>query len=195
MSNNVNSCNVDLSLELSKIAREVDRARHTISSIEARAKGESGVIPEATAKVTDINKILFDAAETLLDFFDKSLEDQHKGLGFIDELNVWIKSLPEEEQKKGSPIADKIAQLLTINKDGLNNSMPIMGFQDLAGQRLKKLTGELYDIEFKILNIALTLGVAIDDHEKALIEDLRDNSLPMIIRQDKVDEILDKFGV
>lgn len=195
MSNKINTSNIDLSLELSKIAREVDRARHTISAIEARAKGESGVIPEATAKVTDINKILFDAAETLLDYFEQSLDDQHKSLLFVDELQEWIKTLPEELQEKGGSIADKIAQSLTNTKEGINNIMPVMGFQDLAGQRLKKLTRELYDIEFKMLSMALSLGVSMDEHEKALIEDLRDNSLPMIIRQDKVDEILEKFGV
>lgn len=195
MNENLKTEGVDLSLELSKIARDVDRARHTISAIEARAKGEVGVIPEATASVTDINKILFDAAETLLDFFDKTMDDQRIGTTFIAELESWIETLPENEQKQGAPIVDKISQVFTTTRDGLHNMMPVMGFQDLAGQRLKKLTKELYDIESKMLNLALSLGVKLNDHERALLDDLNDDSLPLIIRQDKVDEILNKFGV
>lgn len=195
MDKNLRTDSMDLSLELSKIARDLDRARHTISALEARVKGEVGVIPEATAKITDINKILFDAAETLLDFFDKTMEDQHMGGVFAGELQEWIETLPEDYQKKGAPIADKISQLFSTTREGLNNMMPVMGFQDLAGQRLKKLTTELYTIESKMLSIAISLGVTMDDHEKALLVDLNDDSLPMIIRQERVDEILEKFGV
>ncbi len=195
MDKNLSTGSMDLSLELSKIARDIDRARHTISALEARVKGETGVVPEATAKITDINKILFDAAETLLDFFDKTMEDQHMGSDFVGELQEWVETLPEEHQKKGAPIVDKISQLFSTTKEGLNNMMPVMGFQDLAGQRLKKLTAELYTIESKMLGIAISLGVTMDEHEKALLEDLNDDSLPMIIRQERVDEILEKFGV
>jgi len=185
---------MDLTIELSRIAREVDRARHTISSVEARVKGEKP-IPEATAKVTDISKILLDAAESLMDFFDRSIEKEEETLKLIGDLNKWIETLPKDSRKEGTAIVDKINKNVKSVKDDFNSMFPVMGFQDLAGQRLKKLFADLYNIEKKVITIAVSTGMDLSDHEQRLIDELNDDSLPLIIRQDRVDEILNKFGV
>src|SRR3989304_5450427 len=68
-------------------------------------------------------------------------------------------STPPPGPGKGGEIAKELAAINAKGKESMMELFALMSFQDLTGQKLKKVIGSLDVVEKKLVEIALSFGI------------------------------------
>lgn len=108
---------------------------------------------EATAQLNEVLKSTEEATTNILEIVEKTEEDQ-------EEASRILESLKESETAKA-----KIARLEAINSqlgENLVNLTLQLSFQDLTGQRIKKVVTALRKIEDTVVHLYLTSGLIME---------------------------------
>jgi chemotaxis protein CheZ len=183
---NYKDMNSKLTLLLADIANHIENARKSLLDVKPELLDTPEGLPDAKSHLGDINKTLADAAENLFTLTEKAIADNDKSAELLNAL-------------EGSGANEEVSKLLKINKESKADLMEVftaLSFQDLAGQKIKKINTFIEEIEKRILKVLLVLGYPDTvDTEKSdeMIKDLSADEGPL--EQNLVDDILKDFGL
>lgn len=179
---------------LAELAAYIEKIRRNMLVIDPNIRESSVRMPEASNHLMDINKTLLDAAERLMSITEKVMENHEKTSNSLDGLVRWIEKLPQN----GEGMAN-VEDLLAINKETrsyLTEILTNLSFQDLAGQKIKKMNKIIEEVEAKILEMLIVFGrkEKIDGVKRdQMLKGLKDGD--GALRQNVVDDILKGFNL
>ncbi len=176
--------------ELSGLAKFIDRTRQGLDSIETTVKIGTEKFPEASNQLSDVTGDLENAANKIMNTVEEHMADQEKAGALIKSLVEWSAN-PAADPAKGAQLAKELSALNAKGKETMMEIFALMSFQDLTGQKLKKVIGSLDVVEKKLVEIALSFG--IDE------AGLNSSSEPKqagskAVNQDIVDKLLKELG-
>lgn len=182
--------------ELSSLAKFVDKTRKGIDSLESTVKLGSEKFPEASIQLSAVTGDLENAANNIMNILEGLMTEQEKVQAHLAELYKWASSLAEKEKVAGEAIIKNLERIHEKTKTEMMEIFSNMSFQDLTGQKLKKVIGSLSVIESKVLELALNFGYndASKHGEKAEILNQLKSAEQVPIKQDVVDKILRELG-
>lgn len=184
--------------ELSGLARFVDQTRQGIDNLETTVKISSQKFPEASTELNAVTGALENAANKILTIVEGLMADGDKTQGLINELKDWSATVKGEAAAKGTAIINKLEELSAKSRNDMMEIFSNMSFQDLTGQKLKKVIGSLAVIESKLLELVLNFGFngnSDNDKQKArLINELKGPANNLQVDQSVVDRIMKELG-
>lgn len=154
--------------QLSAGMREELRQIYRQISDAATETGTSGPYPtalfnEASSQLKEVVKTTEDAAMNIMDIVEKQLTAADEAHSLIGEAN-----------KKYSDPA--LAELDKINRNltaGLTNVLTLLSFQDITGQRLRKVADALGAIEKSVRELYISSGLMLEAAEKDPVKDMQ----------------------
>jgi chemotaxis regulatin CheY-phosphate phosphatase CheZ len=187
MSGNWNEVMNRLREELSSLAIFIDKTRQGIDTIETTVK----VVPEASNQLSAVTGELENAANVIMTILEGLMSEQDKADTLLKKVSEWAEKTGGADKEAGLAV---ISDLQAINVKTRSDMMDIfanMSFQDLTGQKLKKVIGSLAVVEKKLLEMALSFGVeSLGDISTG--SGTKTAELP--INQDIVDRLLKELG-
>ncbi|MEE9542602.1 MAG: protein phosphatase CheZ [Thermodesulfobacteriota bacterium] len=175
-----------LTVLLADIAQHIETVRMSLMDVKPALLETPENLPNATGHLGDIDKTLADAVERLFTLTEKAIADNDKSAELLGAV-------------KESGASEQVDQLLSINKESKADLMEVftaLSFQDLAGQKIKKICTLIEEVEKRILKVLLVLGypdtfdAEVSDER---IENLSADDAPL--QQNLVDDILKDFGL
>ncbi|OGP21318.1 MAG: hypothetical protein A2054_07960 [Deltaproteobacteria bacterium GWA2_55_10] len=176
--------------ELSGLAKFIDRTRQGLDSIETTVKMGTEKFPEASCQLSDVTGDLENAANKIMNTVEEHLSDQERTGALIKALEEWSAN-PSADPGKGAELAKELAAINAKGKESMMELFALMSFQDLTGQKLKKVIGSLDVVEKKLVEIALSFG--IDEAGLNASSEPR-KAGNVVINQDVVDKLLKELG-
>lgn len=191
MSGNWNEVLNKLRSELSSLASFIDKTRQGIDTIETTVKVGSEKFPEASNQLSAVTGELENAANVIMNILEGLMSEQDRADALLKKVSEWAEKTDASDKEAGLAV---ISDLQAINVKTRSDMMDIfanMSFQDLTGQKLKKVIGSLAVVEKKLLEMALSFGVdSLDDINAG--SGKKTAELP--INQDIVDRLLKELG-
>lgn len=189
MSGNWNEVINKLREELASLASFIDKTRQGIDNIETTVKVGSEKFPEASNQLSAVTGELENAANTIMSILEGLMNEQERADALLGKLSAWA---GKTEDKEGLAL---IGDLQAINVKARSDMMDIfanMSFQDLTGQKLKKVIGSLAVVEKKLLEMALSFG--LDSIQGVAVTGGGAKAAEVPINQDIVDRLLKELG-
>lgn len=191
MSGNFNEVMNKLREELSSLAVFIDKTRQGIDSIELTVKIGSEKFPEASNQLSAVTGELENAANTIMTILEGLMTEQERADTLLTKLSEWAEKSAAADKEAGLAV---IGDLKAINSKTRSEMMDVfanMSFQDLTGQKLKKVIGSLAIVEKKLLEMALSFGL---DSIDGVQTGAGIKAAEMPINQDIVDRLLKELG-
>lgn len=187
--------------ELALLVRFVDKTRNGLDSLESTVKLSTEKFPEASRQIDLVAGELENAANNIITLLESMMLEQERTQYLVKSLSEWINSVNADNKDKA---VDAIGQLGAINMKLKKDLMEIfsnLSFQDLTGQKLKKVMTSLSSVETRLLELALTFDIVGDKgkiakSKKDMLDVLNDakKEEPMKLNQEVVDKILRELG-
>jgi len=174
------------------------REQHLFRALGVLARDLHGAVCRLGSDLANegVPDSMVDARNYLAEVLDMSAQAAHRSLDFVDRMR------PEAEQLSSSAAAvlvrhgsegDPVADLATQAKefaaacaDGLNDMVLVQSWQDLAGQRVKKVVAFIESVESSLLELVRLTGALAG--REAPVE------VAKVASQDEVDRLLSEFG-
>ncbi len=134
---------------------------------------------EATDQLNEVMATTFEATESIMTATEGLLDRQQE----IAELLVAI----QDSVPQGA--AEKLAAHSTATEEALTGILTSLSFQDLTGQRLKKVVSALGDIQSSIFEMYVSSGLMLKTHEEMPEKDLEEITRESRRRLEEIKEI------
>lgn len=184
--------NIKIQGELGQLASYIDKIRKNLAVVDPGMSKASDKMPQASHELADINKMLESAANKMFDITEKMVDDHGKMSSQLAGLKNWITEV--NDNGKGNAALAELEAMHNITKADLVELITNLSFQDLTGQKIKKLIALVEEVEAKVLELLVTFGHRKEGtaSKEKVLHDLRDRSKP--INQNLVDDILKNLG-
>jgi len=185
--------------ELGQLAEHINRTLKKLQRVEPTARESAAHIPRASAQLSEITQATEEATHRVLDLAEALLEGQNRLLA----------TLSEARGLAGDPDAVRDAlsgmeRLVRESQSGLMELITQLSFQDLVGQRIKGVMGLVDEVERRILEMLLVLGISAEGsradaaevaRKREMMAQLRDTATRPALKQAVVDDILRDLGL
>ena len=191
--------NTEIKGELGRLAKYLDETRKKLQFIDCPIKASTKNFPEASNQLMDITKETEAATHKIISLTEKVIDGQNVLTDQLQDLKGSTHNLSNNNNIKS--VIKNIETINESNKEDLISLLTALSFQDLTGQKVKKILSLVQDIETKILELLLSFGLNVDEESNSkdkkkkeeMITELKDSSKPIDLKQDIVDEILGEF--
>ncbi|AGW14510.1 protein phosphatase CheZ [Megalodesulfovibrio gigas] len=154
----------DMRSGLQEIYQEISRATRPESHTEGEPVQQAEqLFMEASRQLDDILQTTEQATEEIMDVVEKHMALQEEAKAMLAKL------------RKTRKANDDILKLIEINNelgDNLIKIMTSLSFQDLTGQRIKRIISALKRIEATTFDLYVSTGLSIKAREEAPSKDL-----------------------
>lgn len=186
--------------ELSQLADYINKTRVSLQHLEPSVRETTKNIPMASQQLSDVTRATEEATHKVLSLTEEILDEQES----VEKHLAAARGAASVPGSDGLPAAlDAIECATGRTKEKLIEIMTNLSFQDLTGQKIKKIVALVQEVEAKILELILSFGLRPDekgndtDRQKRveMISQLHDAYLKSEIKQDLVDDILKSAGI
>ncbi|MBI5344528.1 MAG: protein phosphatase CheZ [Deltaproteobacteria bacterium] len=175
---------------LSSLTMFVDSARGGIESLESTVRISTEKFPEASGYLSNVTGDLESAANSIMTILEDLMNEQDKYPALLTALRQIITELPPDKGAKAAGVIKELDSINTRTKKELMNIFAGMSFQDLSGQKIKKVMSALADVEKRIGELADSFGFGSSMRAGAAKA-----AIPAApVDQNAVDEILKGLG-
>jgi len=130
-------------------------------------------IPQATDQLEGIIDATENAANKIMDnleSLEKNISDLKQIVASFKNGKIVISGQRKKVAQKSidilMPVIENVESLLEYNSTLISDSFAQMSFQDLTGQRIKRIIKVVIIMEEKIKNMAISFGIRIREKEK-----------------------------
>lgn len=125
--------------------------------ISAASSSTDALFQEATSQLDEVVKATESAAMDIMDIVEQVLKSAEKDAALLQELSRQYpgNEALQELALNNADLAQKLTAVLTA-----------LGFQDITGQRLKKVAQALAGIEKSVVDLYLASGLAVQQAEE-----------------------------
>jgi chemotaxis protein CheZ len=183
---------------LGNIAKDLNQILMKQEIVESHIKSASEDLPLLSDQLSDVNRFTEEETHKILEYTEKVM-DNHGLLGTkIREVQgVLNGNVFDPAEVKGK--LHMVGNVIDENNKILMNILTGLSFQDLAGQRMKRMDVILQDLQARILKLVVTYGMKKRDEEtkgskqRELLNEL-ESSTGVKLAQVEVNDILKEFG-
>lgn len=187
---------------LGQLARFVNDSMREHQTMEVRLASTTEQLPDAAEQLLDINKGMEEGTHKVMGLAEVLL-DRH------DELEKYLNILTPEALGKESALipeaVDPARACVEKNKEVIMELLTSLSFQDLMGQRLKKIFTVFREVESRLLELVVEFGgssaVVVKDESEAgkksrevILQELEWSKRDDVVDQALADDILAQFG-
>ncbi len=178
--------------ELSEIVKFIDSTRKGMAALETTVKIGSEKFPEASSQLKSVTGDLENAANNIMTILEGIMTDHEKADVLFNRLSAWTGLVEEEKRAEGASIAAELEAIQSKTKKDIMEIFSGMSFQDLTGQKLKKIISSLAVVETRILGLALDFGLTetINPQDRTEMISKLKASEEVPLKQDVVDSIM-----
>ncbi|TAJ07399.1 MAG: hypothetical protein EPO61_15710 [Nitrospirae bacterium] len=194
----VNEESQDLYRKVVEVSRFINATVRTVSDMEAAAVPSFGNLPQVSAQLSDLTKLTEEGTHQVMELTEEMQDGRAEATKLLDQLAGLAL-----QAKLDAGIADRIAsikRLLVADDKRLLDIMTALSFQDLVGQRVKKILVILDDVQRRLLEMIVVFGCkqegerrAEDNRAGQMLKEL-EASRTTALKQDLVDDILGECG-
>ena len=194
------SLNKDMMQGLQGIYQEITLAtgRKSASAFSHEKENTDRILSDASRQLDEILITTEEATLTIMNTVEKHMELQETVRNILSHAET------------GSLTAEELEQLNEINakmSDDLINIMTTLSFQDLTGQRIKKIVAALHTIEKTVFDLYMSTGLVLLAKEKTPEKDfkeIKEETKQMVSElkgpqlatsQSSVDDLLNSLGL
>ena len=170
--------------QLGDIARYINTTIKRMQSVEPGIADASGKIPQASVQLSEISKATEEATHNVMTQVEKVLDNHDLIIHHT------------ESAERGNDLPNSLGEVRNVvseNREILLDIITGLSFQDLTGQKIKKIVGLIEDVEKRLLQLIVTFGLKSKDaaEDDSTLKEFSDNPT---LKQDVVDNILKEFG-
>ncbi|OGW15369.1 MAG: hypothetical protein A3G93_07365 [Nitrospinae bacterium RIFCSPLOWO2_12_FULL_45_22] len=186
--------------ELSRLADYINKTRKNLQLLDPPLRESAEKIPVASCQLTDIFAATEEATHKILSLTEEMLDDQNQVGSLIDKIQTLIGNAPNNGEP--TSLLDQINNVNLTNETRLIDIMTTLSFQDITGQKIKKIVKLIDEIETRLLEIIVAFGIKVDKAKEPdagqrateWLNKLKDSSGSNGTKQDLVDQILAEFS-
>nr|MBI3614268.1 protein phosphatase CheZ [Nitrospirota bacterium] len=181
-----------------EVSRFINATVRTVSDMEASAGPAFGSLPQVSAQLSDLTKLTEDGTHRVMGLTEEIQDGRAEATKLLDQLDGLA-----VQAKLDVGISDRIAsikRLLLADDKRLLDIMTALSFQDLVGQRVKKILVILDDVQRRLLEMIVLFGCKPegngrkeDNRAGQMLKEL-EASRTTALQQDLVDDILGECG-
>jgi len=183
--------------KLGELARFIDETMRKLGELTTPLVGSTSHLPQASQALTDLVTMTEEGTHRVMDLTEVLLEN-HKRLSAG--LNV-IQVAPSESGQDYVGVVAQAAcltEMVAANQKALLDILTTLSFQDLVGQRIKKVVDILAEVQARLLDLVVHFGersVSKDADTGSAVVLLKElEQVKTSIKQDVVDELLKQHG-
>ena len=191
---------IELKGELGQLANYILKTRTALQELEPGLREGWTKIPQATFQLSTITQATEDAAHKIMSLAEKFFDDQNKKRAILADLSLLVSKLKGDHKEKLELKLKEWEKMLDQNDHELMEMMTALSFQDLTGQKIKKIMALVSDVEKKILDIMISFKIIKPDDSNELIDKkmeilkkVEDKSASGTVGQNMVNDILDNL--
>lgn len=190
------SVNTKLQGELGDLARYIDKTRKNLQKLDPAVSETTEKMPQASTQLSDITKATEAATHKIMSFTEKVMDYEEIVSGKIKELRE-AATARTVDSTAILRIAREIEDINDRSKNDLIEILTALSFQDLTGQKIKKIVTLVGEVEAKILELLISFGIKKEDgaRKEEMMGQLKDASKGLGVNQGLVDDILKNLGM
>ncbi|MEW6542424.1 MAG: protein phosphatase CheZ [Nitrospirota bacterium] len=181
-----------------EVSRYIDETVQKLSKLDMPAQMSAGQLPQASKHLSDLIRMTEEGTHRVMELAEE-IQGTHASVATA--LDALGSALAGAKRGKGYvEQVGKIKDMLVQDDKRLLDIMTALSFQDLAGQRIKKIMTILDDVQRRLLEMVVVFGgyqtgpgqrgtTSADEMLRQL-----DASKTSAQNQDLVDQILGQFG-
>lgn len=174
------------------------REQHLFRALGVLARDLHGAVSRLGSDLANegVPDSMVDARKYLGEVLEMSAQAAHRSLDFVDRIRPEAEALStnasavldfnSSETDPAAVLARQAQVFASACSEGLNDMVLVQSWQDLAGQRVKKVVGFIESVESSLLELVRLTG-ALAGREAPVAVDKVHN-------QDEVDRLLSEFG-
>ena len=189
----------DLMKKLGEMTRHIDATMRSVMTIEAPVSETASQLPQASVHLADVTALTEEGTHKVMALTEAIQNNRAAIAKSLEDLAHDVAN--GRTNGEVSAHLEAIRGLLAQDDTHLMDLMTAMAFQDLVGQRIRKVTGILADVEHRLLETLIVFGgkqsptaKQTDNRATVLLKEL-EASKTTSIKQDLVDEILGQAGL
>lgn len=181
-----------------EVSRFINATVRTVSNMETPVVPTFGNLPQVSAQLSDLTKLTEDGTHQVMGLTEEMQDGRAEATKLLDQLA----GLAVQAQLDAG-VLERIAsikRLLAADDKRLLDIMTALSFQDLVGQRVKKILVILDDVQRRLLEMIVVFGYkpegepcAEDKRAGRMLKEL-EASRTTALKQDLVDDILGECG-
>ncbi len=192
--------NVKLTGELAMIAKHINSTRKDLAKITPDLMEDvKQRLPNASEELSAITKDTEKATHQILEKTEQALEENEQAEAFHTRLQELGQKETGEYQEELREIVGHLEEHQQTQGNLLIEILTAMSFQDLTGQKIKKIIGMIEIVESKILDLLNIFGITeekISEMEDTSIPEEKINSFSQqTLKQDLVDDLLGELNL
>lgn len=189
--------------ELGNLAKYLNMMLKEIQSAELQKA--SNQIPLITGQLSDVTRYTEEETHRILEYTEKTMSNHDLMTTSLDSVKAALAGdAPDKAQLTEG--VDQVYALAEENKKILMDLLMALSFQDLAGQRMRKIEDLMQEVQSRILKLILALGLKARSHSASKsdtpIQAEATATAPKLegpasahgLNQGVVDDILKEFG-
>lgn len=187
----------DLYRQVIEVSRYIDSTMRTVSQFAPPPGTPWGSLPQVSAQLSDLTRLTEEGTHQVMGLTEE-IQDGHAAV----EKALSALAAKLSEAKADQALKDQVGaikQMLAAEDKRLMDIMTALSFQDLVGQRVKKILVILEDVQRKLLEMIVMFGQGPtgekreDGRSGQMLKEL-EASRCTALKQDLVDDILGQFG-
>lgn len=189
----------DLLRKLGEMTKELDSTMRAVMTIEAPVAETASQLPQASTHLADVTALTEEGTHKVM-ALTEAIQDNRAAIAKALDLLAHDVANGRTNGEVAAQVRG-IQSLLAQDDERLMDLMTAMAFQDLVGQRIRKVTGILADVEHRLLETLIVFGTKpeasttrSDSRAHVLLKEL-EAARTTSIKQDLVDEILGQAGL
>ncbi len=182
-----------------EVSRFINATVRTVSDMEASAAVPAfGNLPQVSAQLSDLTRLTEEGTHQVMGLTEEIQDGRMEVTKLLDQL-AGLAAQAKLEAGVSERIAS-IKRLLAVDDKRLLDIMTALSFQDLVGQRVKKILVILDDVQRRLLEMIVVFGNKPEGERRAddgragqMLKEL-EASRTTALKQDLVDDILGECG-
>ncbi len=182
--------------ELGELARFVERAMKAISEASPGILSSNTQLPTASGHLSDWNKLTEEGTLEVIRLTEVIQDNRDR---IAKDLSAVVEILRAVDDVKLAERLEKVHAVMVEDGKHLSDIMTTMSFQDLVAQRVKKLVTILDDVQSKLVELVVIVGIqqnrestGVEGTAGHLLKQL-DESKKTAMKQQAADDILAQF--
>ncbi|MBI3603495.1 MAG: protein phosphatase CheZ [Nitrospirae bacterium] len=183
--------------ELGELARYIESTMGKLRHMESPMMATATQIPQASEHLSDLTRLTEEGTHAVMELTEEIQGNRARAVTVLNEL---AEALARVGLDAARVKLDTVKQMLADDDKHLLDIMTALSFQDLVGQRIKKIVAILEDVEHKLLEMIVVFGLkqeggqAVHDGKATEMLKQLEASRSTALKQDLVNNILDEFG-
>lgn len=175
--------------KLGELAKYINTTLKRLQSLEPNVKDTSQKIPQTSRQLSEITRMTEEATHRIMSQVEQIQENHRYIQEQLQRMERMLGEVPEALRT-----LHEIQRVASEDEEALMEVMTGLSFQDLTGQKIKRIIDLVEEIERRILQLLITFGIPYERQDPAAQASALQEVASADISQDRVDELLRQFG-